>query len=79
MKHYQKATIVGESTRGAAHWKVTFKFLLLEIFAEIPVAKSINPVTKRDWEGEGIKPDIEIPANEALDAAIKLALAKNLK
>jgi hypothetical protein len=79
MKHYKRATIVGESTRGAAHWKETYKFSSLGIFAEIPVARPINPVTKRDWEGEGIKPDFEIPANQALDAVIKLALAKNLK
>ena len=74
MKNYNRATVVGEYTRGAAHWKETYKFPDLDIFLEIPVARPINPVTKKGWEGEGVQPDIEVPATEALDKAIKLAL-----
>jgi C-terminal processing protease CtpA/Prc len=76
MKHYKRAIIVGESTRGAAHWKETYKFPSLGIFAEIPVARPINPVTKKDWESEGVEPDIEISADEAFDKAVRIALNK---
>lgn len=74
MKHYNRATIVGEYTRGAAHWKETFKFPDLGIFLEIPVARPINPITKKGWEGEGVKPDVQVLADEAFEKAIELAL-----
>ena len=70
----KNTTVVGEYTRGAAHWKETYKFPDLDIFLEIPVARPINPITKKGWEGEGVQPDIEVPATEALDKAIELAL-----
>ena len=74
MKHYNRATVVGEFTRGAAHWKETYKFPDLGIFLEIPVARPINPVTKKGWEGEGVKPDIEISEKEAFEKAYEIAL-----
>ena len=74
MKHYNRAIVIGEQTRGAAHWKETYKFPSLGIFAEIPVAHPINPVTKMSWEGEGVKPDVEIAADEALKVAVQKAL-----
>jgi len=76
MKHYKRATVIGESTRGAAHWKETYKFSSLGIFAEIPVARPINPITKKGWEKEGVKPNIEISEKEAFDKAYKLSLDK---
>jgi retinol-binding protein 3 len=35
-------------------------------------------VTKTDWEGTGVKPDVAVPANQALLAAHLLALKKQL-
>ncbi|MFC1514264.1 S41 family peptidase, partial [candidate division KSB1 bacterium] len=74
MKHYKRATIIGERTRGAAHWKETYKFPDQGIFLEIPVARPINPVTQKGWEGEGVKPDVEITENKALEKAHEIAL-----
>ncbi len=74
MKNYRRATIVGERTRGAAHWKECFQYPDLDIFLEIPVARPINPVTQKGWEGDGVAPDIEINSENALDKAYKLAL-----
>ena len=31
--------------------------------------RAINPITKTNWEGTGIEPDISVPAAEALRAA----------
>jgi len=74
MQNYRRALIVGENTRGAAHWTETYPFPELGIFLEIPVARPINPVTKRGWEGSGVEPDIKVAAAQALDKAKGLAL-----
>ncbi|MBN1183182.1 MAG: S41 family peptidase [Bacteroidales bacterium] len=73
MKNYKRATIIGETTMGAAHWKETYILPDLGIFLEIPVARPVNPVTKKDWEGTGISPDISISSDKALERAIELA------
>ncbi|MBN1340263.1 MAG: S41 family peptidase [Bacteroidales bacterium] len=73
MKNFNRATIVGQNTKGAAHWKETFVLREHGIFLEIPVAYPLNPVTGRDWEGSGIAPDISVSANQALEKAIILA------
>lgn len=39
----------------------------------IPTGRAINPVTKTNWEGTGVKPDIEIEASKAFDTALVLA------
>jgi hypothetical protein len=47
------------------HFKVT-----------VPSAKSFDPITKKDWEGIGVEPDVKVPAADALTTAEKLALEK---
>lgn len=39
-----------------------------EIF--VPVGRAINPISKDNWEGTGIAPDIAVPADEALTVAL---------
>jgi hypothetical protein len=74
----KRATVVGETTGGGAHgttiYRVTDRFS-----ASIPFSRSINPVTKTDWEGTGVKPDVDVPANQALLTAHLMALKKVLK
>jgi hypothetical protein len=72
MKHYGRATLVGERTRGAAYWKETYTFPEAGMFLEIPVARPISPVTGRGWEGTGVEPDFEVPADGALARALEL-------
>ncbi|MFC2121363.1 S41 family peptidase, partial [Bacteroidota bacterium] len=74
MKNYKRAVIIGENTAGAAHWTECYKYPRLDIFLNIPVARPINPVTKKGWERVGVIPDIEIPENKALDVAYITAL-----
>ena len=39
----------------------------------VPFARAINPISKTNWEGTGVEPDVKVPASEALDVAKKLA------
>ena len=78
LQNYQRAKIVGENTRGAAHWTETYSYPDLGIYLEIPVARPINPVTEKGWEGIGVEPDIKVDAAEAFDKALLLAREKNV-
>lgn len=41
-------------------------------FVGVPFASAINPVTETNWEGTGVKPDVAVPADQALDKAREL-------
>ncbi|UCC78879.1 MAG: S41 family peptidase [Candidatus Zixiibacteriota bacterium] len=77
LKNSGRAKVIGESTAGAAHWVEYYDFPSLQVRAKIPIARPINPVTKTSWEKVGVKPDVDVPANEALKIAHIEAL-KNL-
>uniref|UniRef100_UPI00196A694F S41 family peptidase n=1 Tax=Aquisphaera insulae TaxID=2712864 RepID=UPI00196A694F len=70
-----RATIVGETTGGGAHGTTPHR-IADHFRASIPFSRSINPVTKTDWEGVGVKPDVAVPADQALLTAHLLALKK---
>ena len=42
----------------------------------IPEQKVINPFGKADWEGVGVEPDVKVSADDALETAEKLAVAR---
>ena len=75
LKNLKRATVVGETTGGGAHpggvRRITDHFGIW-----VPNGRAINPVTKTNWEGTGIEPDIEAAAAEALKAAHLDALQK---
>jgi hypothetical protein len=74
----KRATIVGEVTGGGAH--PTHPVPLDDHFVlMVPSARPINAVTKTDWEGTGVQPDVKVPADQALDKAKQLAAAKLAK
>jgi retinol-binding protein 3 len=72
LKNQKRATIVGETTGGGAHpvggHPVADYFMI-----GVPFAKAINPVSKTDWEGTGVEPDVKVSAADALTSAEKLA------
>jgi hypothetical protein len=75
MQSQKRGTIVGETTGGGAH--PTRGFRVTDHFGVgVPFARSINPVTKTNWEGTGVKPDVAVPADQALLTAHLLALKK---
>ncbi|WP_426065051.1 S41 family peptidase [Flavobacterium sp. DSP2-3-1] len=71
MQQAKRATIVGEVTGGGAH--PTKPFSVGQGFiVNIPFARSLNPVTKTDWEGTGVIPDFKVEAANALIKAQEL-------
>ena len=70
-----RATIIGERTGGGAHPRRGFT-VHPHLEATIPTGRAINPVSGTNWELVGVTPDIEVPAEDALDRAIQEALAR---
>jgi C-terminal processing protease CtpA/Prc len=68
-----RAIIVGETTGGGANPNELYN--LTEHFGiAIPVGRGINPVTHTSWERVGVRPDVAVPASQALLTAQLLAL-----
>jgi len=69
----RRAKTVGETTGGGAHpvgpYPIDASFTIM-----VPSGRPINPVTKTDWEGVGVKPDIPVAADAALDEAHRRAV-----
>jgi CubicO group peptidase (beta-lactamase class C family) len=75
LKNLRRATIVGEVTGGGAH-PVDFYRINDHFGIGVPAGRAINPITKTNWEGTGVKPDIEASAEQALKIAQLAALKK---
>ncbi len=77
LKNLKRATIIGETTGGGAHpgggFRVTEHFGMF-----VPTGRAISPITKTNWEGTGVTPDISVPADQALLTARVMALKKSL-
>jgi retinol-binding protein 3 len=75
LKELKRATIVGETTGGGAHpvrgLRVDDHFTV-----GVPFARAVNPVSKTNWEGTGVAPDVSVKASEALETAEKLMAEK---
>lgn len=75
LKNLKRATIVGETTGGGAHPGSSVR--LNEHFAAfIPTGRAINPISKTNWEGTGVEPDVKVPKEQALKTAHLMALTK---
>jgi hypothetical protein len=69
LRHNGRATVVGEVTRGGAHPRIGVR-IHPHLEVAVPTARSISPVTGTNWEGVGVEPHLEVPAEEALEAAL---------
>ena len=72
LKHFGRATIVGETTAGGAHPTEPVE-LPRDFVMGVPNARPVNPVTGTNWEGSGVEPDIAVPAYTALEVALRRA------
>jgi peptidase S41-like protein len=75
LKNLKRATIIGETTGGGAH-PVSGHRIEDHFMIGVPFARAINPISKTNWEGTGVEPDVKVPATDALATAQKLAIAK---
>lgn len=68
LKNLKRAVIIGETTGGGANpggsMRVTDNFVMF-----VPTGKAINPITKTNWEGTGVTPDIDCKKEDALTVA----------
>jgi len=72
LKMLKRATLVGETTAGAAHAGV-FHRIDDHFGMGIPEVKAINPYSSTDWAEVGVEPDVKASDATALDFALKLA------
>jgi hypothetical protein len=68
----RRVSVVGERSGGGAH---PFKYRSVHPHFVLSLAegRSINPITGGNWQGRGVAPDVEVPADRALETALRLA------
>lgn len=64
----KRGTLVGETTGGGSN-PVSWFSLGHDMVVSIPTSRATNFVTKTNWEHVGVKPDIAVPAEQALQTA----------
>lgn len=69
LKNLKRATLIGETTGGGAHPLGIYK-LAHGFVGYFPNRRAINPVTKTNWEGTGVEPDVKAKADDALRVAL---------
>ncbi|HYJ53909.1 MAG TPA: S41 family peptidase [Allosphingosinicella sp.] len=69
LKRTHRATLIGETTAGAGHYGRMVDFGGYAAF--IPVGRTFDPDNNWDWEGVGVPPDVSMPADQALDEALR--------
>jgi C-terminal processing protease CtpA/Prc len=62
LKNLKRATIIGETTGGGAH-PVSGHRIDDHFIIGVPFARAVNPISKTNWEGTGVEPDVKDHAN----------------
>ncbi len=79
LQQLKRATLVGEKTGGGANMGRGLQRLSPLFTAFIPTGRSLNPVTRSNWENVGVEPDVRVSAEKALPEAHLLALRQLLE
>ena len=75
VKNAKRATIVGEASAGAANpGGEVDAGNGFSVF--VSSGTPISPITGKNWEGEGVIPDVAVASSQALETARRLALEK---
>jgi hypothetical protein len=70
MQVMKLATVVGETTGGGANPGGTMRLAAgLSMF--VPGGRARNPITRTNWEGVGVIPDVAVPSANALKVALE--------
>lgn len=78
LKVLKRATIVGETTGGGANPGRMVR-IAEHFWAYLPNERAINPITKTNWEGTGVEPDVKISQESAMKTAYLLELKNKLE
>ncbi len=71
LKSTGRGILVGETTGGGNHFGGTEPVGDgLELY--VPVGRTTDPTTGRDWEGTGVEPDVRTRAADALAVAVRM-------
>ena len=73
MQTQKRATLVGQISGGGAN-PGGKRDINDNLSVFIPTGKAINPITKTNWEGVGVIPEVETTIEETLDKALELAM-----
>ena len=76
LQNMERAAIVGDTTGGGAHPINSYAFPELLILMRIPYGRAVNPISKTNWEGVGVIPDIPCKTSDAREIAHLDALKK---
>ena len=71
----KRATLVGETTSGRGHMGMGHR-IDDHFTIRVPGIKVVNPISKTNWEGTGVEPDVKVKAADALATAQRLAEMK---
>ena len=74
MQTRKRATLIGQTTRGGAN-PGGVRGINDHLSVFIPTGKAINPITKTNWEGTGVVPEIITTTEETLSKTQSLAAA----
>jgi hypothetical protein len=66
----ERGLLIGEITGGGANPTGPVE-IGNGVVATIPFGRAENPVTKTNWEGRGVEPDVAVPAGDALKVALE--------
>ena len=75
LKNMKRATVIGEATGGGAHDN-EFVALNEHFMMSLPFARAENPITRTNWEGVGIEPDVKVGSTKALETALLMAIKR---
>jgi hypothetical protein len=74
----KRGTLIGATTGGGANpgdtRRIDDHFMIF-----VPTERAQNPITKTNWEGIGVKPDLDVPRERALTTAYALVVDAKLK
>jgi hypothetical protein len=76
LKNLKRVTVVGETTGGGANPGNDLR-LLPHFAVFVPLGRAISPITKANWEGIGVTPDVSVCAEDAMRTA-QVAILKKM-
>lgn len=72
LQSLERAIIVGETSGGGSHQKINFN-INKSFYLSLPIIRGESAITKTNWEGTGVIPNVETSTTAAFDTGIETA------